>query len=145
LGDTIEKVEGLDSGADDYLVKPYELDELLARLRSLLRRSAGARDATLSVCDLTLDPATHEVMRAGRSIALSRTEYALLEYLMRNPGKTVSREEILSQVWGIDHDPRTNVVNVYIRLLRRKIDEGNTRLIHTVRGFGYQLSRAPAR
>jgi DNA-binding response OmpR family regulator len=146
LGETGEKVEGLDSGADDYLVKPYELDELLARLRSILRRTPGpARRATLSMCDLTLDPATREVRRAGKSIPLSRTEYALLEYLMRNPGKTVSREEILSQVWGIDHDPRTNVVNVYIRLLRRKIDDGNQKLIHTIRGFGYQLSEALAR
>lgn len=141
--DTLEdKVEGLRFGADDYLTKPFAFDELLARIHALLRRSRGFKAETveLKVGDLHLNRETHEVHRDGRMINLTPKEFNLLEYFMNAPGKVISRTRILDNVWGHDTDPLTNVVDVYIRNLRRKIDEGETiQLIKTVRGFGYKI------
>jgi two-component system response regulator MprA len=137
-----DRVAGLDAGADDYLVKPFALEELLARLRALLRR-AGADDdegdgRTLRVGDMTLDPASREVARAGRRIDLTRTEFSLLELLMRNAGVVLTREVILDRVWGYDFDTSSNSLDVYIGYLRRKTEGGGEpRLIQTVRGVGY--------
>ncbi|MDQ3814384.1 MAG: response regulator transcription factor [Armatimonadota bacterium] len=138
--DTLEdKIEGLDSGADDYIVKPFQVAELLARSRALLRRGASA-PAVLRVADLTLDPATRRATRAGKTINLSATEYALLEYLMRHTGRVVTRSMILDHVWQYDFEGNDNVIDVYISYLRRKIDKGHARpLIHTVRGAGFRL------
>lgn len=141
--DTLEdKVEGLRLGADDYLTKPFAFDELLARIAALLRRSQGFKQKAveLAVADLTLNRETHEVRRNGARIELTPKEYALLEYFMGAPGKVFSRTRILDNVWGHSTDPLTNVVEVYIRNLRRKIDDGQpTALIKTVRGFGYKI------
>ena len=138
--DVRHRVEGLDAGADDYLVKPFAFDELLARLRALLRRGDTRCPPLLSLADLTLDPATHEVTRAGRRLDLTAREYALLEFLLRNKGRVVTRTLIMEHVWAIHFDTSTNVVDVYIRYLRRKVDENfSPPLIHTVRGFGYVL------
>jgi len=135
-----DKVAGLDVGADDYLTKPFEFAELLARVRALLRRGAPAAPPTLSVADLTLDPATRTVTRAGRSIDLSPREFALLEFFMRNRGRVLSRALIAQHVWGIDFDTFTNVIDVYVNYLRRKIDAGcEPKLLQTVRGVGYVL------
>ena len=135
-----DKVSGLDLGADDYLTKPFAFDELLARIRALLRRGAPAAPPVLSVADLTLDPATHSVTRAGQTIDLSPREYALLEFFMRNRGRVLSRTLIAQHVWGIDFDTFTNVIDVYVNYLRRKIDAGfEPKLLHTVRGVGYVL------
>lgn len=138
--DTLEdKIEGLDSGADDYIVKPCQVGELLARVRALLRRGSS-NPPVLHVADLTLDPATRKVCRQGRTIHLSMTEYALLEYLMRNAGRVVTRLMILEHVWQYDFEGNDNVLDVYISYLRNKIDKGYSRpLIHTVRGVGYRL------
>ncbi len=136
------KVEGLRLGADDYLTKPFAFDELLARIEALLRRSQGFKEKTveLAVADLTLNRETHEVRRGGRLIELTPKEYSLLEYFMSAPGKVFSRTRILDNVWGHSTDPLTNVVEVYIRNLRRKIDSDQpTALIKTVRGFGYKI------
>jgi heavy metal response regulator len=134
-------VSGLDSGADDYLTKPFSFDVLLARVRALLRRAQQYRAATLRVGDLEMDPSTRRVARAHRDIQLTGKEYALLEYLMRNPGIVLSESRIIEHVWDMNHDSMTNTVNVYIHHLRNKIDRGETRrLIHTVRGAGYMLS-----
>jgi DNA-binding response OmpR family regulator len=137
-----DKLDGLNCGADDYLTKPFAFDELLARMGALLRRGPRRDEgAALHVGDLKLDPAEHVVARSGRRIELTAKEFALLEYLMRNAGKVVSRARLLSNVWGYSFEPGTKVVDVYIRYLRRKIDEGENRpLIHTVRGFGYRIA-----
>jgi heavy metal response regulator len=139
-----DKVAGLDGGADDYLTKPFEVAELLARIRALLRRGATV-PATLAVADLRLDPATRRVTRAGRAIELTAREHALLEYFLRNPGRVLSRAMIAQHVWGVSFDTFTNVIDVYVNYLRRKIDaDFEPKLIHTVRGAGYVL-RAPER
>ena len=135
-----DRVAGLDSGADDYLVKPFALEELRARLRALLRRESSNRGSTLEVDNLTLDPATHFVQREGTPVELTSKEYALLEYMMRNPNRLITREMAESHVWSYDYDGASNVVDVYIRRLRRKIDDPYARkLIETVRGSGYRL------
>jgi two-component system OmpR family response regulator len=141
-----DRVKGLDAGADDYLVKPFSLAELLARLRALVRRSAAERPTVLSVDDLRLDPATHAVWRADVEVSLSSKEFALLELFMRRPDEVISRIELLEHGWDMAYDNRSNVITVYIRTLREKIDRpfGRTSL-ETVRGAGYRLraSREP--
>ena len=135
-----DRVRGLDSGANDYLVKPFAFDELLARIRAMTRLSFGASESVLTVGDLTLNLATQEVRRGGHPITLSAKEYALLEYLMHNQGIVLSREKIENHIWNLDYEGGTNVVDVYISYLRKKIDEGRKeKLIHTVRGRGYVL------
>jgi heavy metal response regulator len=138
---TIEdKVLGLDSGADDYLTKPFAFQELLARIRALLRRKAEAGPPLLQVEDLVLDPARHLVNRGGEKIDLTSKEFALLEYLMRNAGRVLTRAMISEHVWNYDFDTETNVIDVYVNYLRRKIDSGEEKkLIHTIRGSGYVL------
>lgn len=136
---TEDKIEGLDAGADDYIVKPFEVGELLARLRAMLRRHNSA-PAPLKVGDLSLDPGTRGATRAGVKIPLSTTEYALLELLMRHPGRVLSRNAILDHVWQYDFAGNDNVLEVYISYLRRKIDKPfATPLIHTMRGAGYRI------
>lgn len=135
-----DKVDGLDAGADDYLTKPFAFAELLARLRALLRRQSTFIDNVLTIADLRLDPTTHEVERAGARLELTTKEYALLEYLLRNKNRVVSRTAIIEHVWDMHFDSDTNIVDVYIRYLRRKVDEPfDGKLIHTVRGVGYVL------
>jgi two-component system, OmpR family, response regulator MprA len=134
-----DRVAGLDAGADDYLVKPFALEELLARLRAMLRRSAGG-DEVLSFADLTLDPGTREVHRGDRPIELTRTEFLLLELFLRNPRQVLTRDVIFDRVWGYDFGPASNSLEVYVGYLRRKTEAGGEpRLIHTVRGVGYAL------
>jgi DNA-binding response OmpR family regulator len=139
--DTVpDRVAGLDLGADDYLTKPFAFDELLARIRALLRRGHGQRAALLRVADLTLDPATREVTRGARKVELTVREYALLEFLMRNIGRVQTRAMLTEHVWGLSFDSESNVVDVYVGYLRRKVDApGERRLIHTIRGAGYVL------
>jgi len=139
--DAIEdRVRGLDMGADDYLVKPFSFDELLARVRALLRRRGDDREVILRLADLTLDTTTHIAFRGGKTIELTAKEYAILEYLLRNRGMLVTRSQIIEHVWNYDFDYNSNVVEVYIRYLRRKIDDGfEQKLIHTIRGSGYML------
>lgn len=140
--DTIpDKVEGLDAGADDYLAKPFSYDELLARVRALLRRSALRADqAMLKIGDLVIDPFSRDVRRGSREISLTQKEYALLEYLARQAGRPVTREQISQQVWKQDFDPTTNIVDVYINYLRKKVDvDGEPSVVQTVRGVGYML------
>lgn len=135
-----DRVAGLDSGANDYLVKPFSVEELLARIRAMTRTAFGVSDSLLSVGDLTMDTAAKVVKRGGKEIPLSAKEYALLEYLMHNAGIVLSREKIENHIWNFDYEGGTNVVDVYIRYLRKKIDDGReTKLIHTVRGAGYVL------
>ena len=147
LGALEDRVAGLRLGADDYLAKPFAFEELLARIEALLRRSrdtAPAVSSRLMVADLVLDRDTMRVTRAELQLTLTARELALLELLMSAPGRLFSRERILSNVWGTNEDPLTNVVDVYIRRLRSKIDDGNAQpLIHTVRGLGYRLEVAP--
>jgi two-component system copper resistance phosphate regulon response regulator CusR len=139
-----DRVEGLDSGADDYLAKPFDFKELLARLRALLRRSAGLRPQVARVADLTLNTASHAVTRAGKPISLTAKEYALIEFLVLNQGRVVGREQIGQHVWDENFDPLSNVIDVYIKRLRSKLDTGfSRRLIHTRRGEGYILSAQP--
>jgi DNA-binding response OmpR family regulator len=139
--DAVEaRVEGLDSGADDYLVKPFERQELLARLRALLRRRPPRGQAALVVADLRLNPDTHEVTRAGRPIDLTQREFELLEYLMRNERIVISRQRLLDEVWGYDPFSMTNTIEVFVSNLRRKLEAGGEpRLLHTIRGAGYVL------
>ncbi len=138
---TIEdKVLGLDAGADDYLTKPFAFQELVARVRALLRRRAGADPAILQVADLTLDPARRTVSRGGERIELTAREFALLDYFMRNPGRVLTRAMIAEHVWDYTFDTTTNIIDVYINYLRKKIDTGReAKLLHTVRGVGYVL------
>src|SRR5215475_3269281 len=136
-----DRVQGLDSGADDYLTKPFEFKELLARIRALLRRAHEFRPSVLQVADLTLNTASHSVARAGRRIGLTAKEYALLEYFALHEGRLLSREDIAAHVWDENFDPMSNVIDVYVRRLRKKVDEGFGRpLIHTRRGAGYIFS-----
>lgn len=135
-----EMVRGLDTGADDYLTKPFSFEVLLARLRALSRRGKEAQAPILRVGSLQLDPATHEVTRGNRRVSLTRTEFILLELLMRRPGQVMTRERILDSVWGFDRDVESNTIDAFVRLLRNKIDGDNEpRLIQTVRGVGYVL------
>ncbi|MGE5849894.1 MAG: heavy metal response regulator transcription factor [Candidatus Methylomirabilota bacterium] len=135
-----DKVQGLDAGADDYLTKPFAFAELLARVRALLRRGAAARVPLLQVADLTLDPARRMVKRGGAVISLTNREFALLEYFMRNPGLVLTRTTIVEHVWDYSFDSATNVIDVYVNYLRKKIDAGREqKLLHTVRGVGYVL------
>jgi DNA-binding response OmpR family regulator len=139
-GEVSEKVEGLNAGADDYLSKPFALEELAARVRALGRRSAEAKPVTLRVGNLTLDTVTRKVVRGDRAIDLAPREYLLLEYLMRSPGRICGRMAIVEKVWDYDFDPGTNLVDVYIMRLREKIDdEFEPKLLHTARGVGYVL------
>ena len=156
--DTVgDRVTGLDAGADDYLVKPFELDELLARIRALLRRTsyaheqaAGGADegpgpGSLSFGDLRMDLGTREVTRGGRPVELTRTEYTLLEMFLSHPRQVLTREQILKSVWGFDFEPSSNSLDVYVMYLRRKTEAaGETRLVHTVRGVGYVLKEDTA-
>lgn len=135
-----DRVEGLDAGGDDYLVKPFALDEVMARVRALSRRGRSEGSAVLTLGDLSVDTAAQKVTRGGKPIALTGREYALLEYLMRNQGAVLSRERIEQNIFSYDYEGASNMVDVYIRYLRKKIDEGfSPKLIHTVRGAGYVL------
>lgn len=139
--DSVEdRVRGLDAGAADYLVKPFAMEELLARVRALLRRGAGEEHSLLTCGDLVLDLTGHTVSRGGEEIPLSAKEYALLEYLLFNKNRILSREMIEDHIWNYDYEGGTNVVDVYVSYLRRKIDDGrDAKLIRTVRGRGYQI------
>jgi DNA-binding response OmpR family regulator len=140
--DTVQdRITGLDSGADDYLTKPFAVAELLARLRALLRRGHVVRDTIIRIADLALDTRAQRATRSGRGLALTTKEYALLEYLAREQGRVVSRSEIAEHVWDENFDPLTNLIDVHINRLRRKVDSGfSVRLIHTRRGTGYMLA-----
>ena len=140
-----DRVMGLDLGADDYLTKPFAFEELLARVRALLRRGASARPLVLTVADLRLDPVTREVSRGNKRIDLTPKEYALLEFLLRRRDQVLSRAVIAQHVWGVSYDTFTNVIDVYVNYLRRKIDSGfEPKLIHSVRGVGYVLKEEPS-
>ena len=143
-GDTTDDVvSALNLGADATLAKPFVFDESLARARALLRRRSSHRSSLLQSDDLTLDPAAHRVTRAGQRIALTAREYAVLEYFLRHPGQVLTREMIAEHVWGPDYEAASNVVDVYVGYLRRKIDgEGGGPLVHTIRGVGYMVGRA---
>jgi two-component system copper resistance phosphate regulon response regulator CusR len=135
-----EKIAGLDAGADDYLAKPFEFGELLARLRALLRRGSVVKPAVIQVGQLEIDSRSHRVNIAGHALTLTTKEYSVLEFLARNDGRIVSREEIAEHVWGHDFDPFSNLIEVYINRLRRHIEKATaTRYIHTIRGSGYML------
>ena len=133
-------VEGLDTGADDYLAKPFSFEVLLARIRALMRRPQVSLGETLTVGGLTLDPASKHVQREGRTITLSSKEFAILEYMMRNPGRILSKDSIITHVWNFDSDVLPNNVEVFMTFIRAKVDKPfATKLIHTVRGFGYKI------
>lgn len=135
-----DKISGLDAGADDYLTKPFSFPEFLARVRALLRRKTAGRNTVLKVADLELDQASHKVTRAGKEITLTPTEYGLLEYLMLNTGHVVTRTMLSEHVWNDDFDAFSNVINVYINYLRKKVDHDHPqKLIHSLRGVGYVL------
>ena len=135
-----DRVLGLDSGADDYLVKPFEVDELRARIRALLRRDSSSKSGVLQVADLVLDPAAHTVQRAGRPIELTAKEFSLLEYFLRHPNHLVTREKVEEHLWSYDHVIASNVVDVYVRRLRTKIDDpSEVKLFETLRGAGYRM------
>lgn len=136
-----DRITGLDAGADDYLAKPFAFGELLARIRALLRREGVTRLPVLRVADLTLDPATHTVARAGRAVLLRNKEYQILDYLMHHTNQVVTRAMLVEHVWGYDFDSESNVIDVHIRTLRRELDDPYPKkLIHTVRGVGYRLT-----
>jgi heavy metal response regulator len=138
-----DKVAGLDQGADDYLTKPFAFEELLARVRALLRRGTPAQPTMLALADLRLEPVSRQVTRAGKKIDLTAKEFALLEFFLRNPGRVLSRALIAQHVWGVDFDTFTNVIDVYVKYLRKKIDaDFEPKLIHTVRGAGYVLKES---
>lgn len=140
LSTTGDKIKGLDAGADDYLTKPFEFDELLARIRALLRRGQAKKASNLKFADLEMDLLTRKVIRAGRKIQLTTKEFALLEYFMRNPHRVLSRTSIGEHVWDMNFDSDSNVIDVYVSMLRRKMDRGfEQRVIHTVIGTGYVL------
>jgi DNA-binding response OmpR family regulator len=141
-----DKVAGLDLGADDYLTKPFAFEELVARVRALLRRGTDQRASVLRLGDLTLDPVTREARRGPRRIELTAREYALLDYFLRHPGRVLTRPMIAEHVWGLDFDAESNIIDVYIGYLRRKIDApGEPRLLHTLRGSGYVMRLDEAR
>jgi two-component system OmpR family response regulator len=140
-----QRVAGLTAGGDDYVTKPFSLEEVVARLRALMRRTAVVADASASVLavgDLTMDEDSHEVTRAGDPIALTATEFELLRYLMRNPRRVLSKAQILDRVWNYDFGGKANVVELYISYLRKKVDAGRTPMIHTMRGVGYVIKPA---
>jgi DNA-binding response OmpR family regulator len=142
-GEIYEKVEGLNLGADDYLAKPFSIDELAARIRALIRRNSGETLIRYRVHDLALDLATRAVRRGGRRIELTTREFSVLECLMRSPGRVFTRTQLCQQVWEYHFDSETNLVDVYIQRLRRKVDDGEeTKLIQTVRGVGYRIGDA---
>jgi two-component system response regulator MprA len=139
-----DRVEGLDAGADDYLVKPFAVEELRARVRALLRRTGAASGAVLRFADVTLDPGTREAFRGERRMQLTRTEFNLLELFLRNPRQVLTRSQIYERVWGYDFGATSNALWVYVGYLRRKLEEGGeSRLLHTVRGVGYALREEP--
>ncbi|MFF4084682.1 response regulator transcription factor [Streptomyces sp. NPDC001777] len=142
-----DRIAGITAGGDDYVTKPYSLEEVLARLRGLLRRAgmtAGPGTNRLTVGDLTMDEEAREVRRGGAAVELSRTEFELLRFLMRNPRRVLSKEQILDRVWSYDFGGRAHIVELYISYLRKKIDAGRTPMIHTVRGVGYVLKPEPS-
>ena len=139
-----DRVAGLDLGADDYLIKPFAFEEFLARVRALLRRRDVDPAPALRLDDLTVDPATRQVTRGERRIELTARQYALLEYFLRNAGRVLTRPMLTQHVWGMDWDPQSNIVDVYVGYLRRKVDaDGEPRLVQTVRGAGYMLTAEP--
>jgi two-component system, OmpR family, response regulator len=143
-GEVPDRIRGLDAGADDYLAKPFDFDELLARLRALLRRAPAERPARLEVGDLVVDPATRDVERGGTRVELTAREFAVLEYLARHPGEAVTRTQLLEHVWDANHEGSTNVVDVYVGYLRKKLEQPFDRpLIRTLRGVGWSLDPAP--
>lgn len=143
LGDTDDKVRGLDSGADDYLTKPFHFEELLARVRALLRRKSQDKSALLQAGELVLDPVTRKVEREGKQIRLTSREFALLEYFMRNKGQILSRANLAQHVWNVSFDMESNVIDVYVKLLRQKIDKGFEKpMLQTIVGAGYVLKDA---
>ncbi len=144
-GQIQDKVQGLNSGADDYVVKPFAFEELLARVKALTRRPKDGGDTILKTEDLTLNTVTYEVVRDGKLIILSRKEFSLLEYLMRNPGKIINKDQIIAHVWDYDSDILPNTVEVYIGYLRQKVDRAfrdKKPLIQTIRGFGYKINKS---
>lgn len=143
-GQIRNRIEGLNAGADDYMVKPFSFEELLARMRALMRRPTETVDTVLKVADLTMDTSRLEVRRGGKRIKLTSTEYALLEYMMRNAGHTLSKDKIIGHVWDFDADILPNTVEAYIGSLRRKVDKPfkGVSLIHTLRGFGYRIEES---
>jgi len=143
LDDVNDKIKGLDSGADDYLSKPFHFGELLARIRSLTRRGTEVRSTAIEKFGLTLDVNTHKAVREGREVPLTAKEFALLELFIMHPGKILSREMISEHLWDMNFEPRSNVIESFVKFLRQKVDKGfSTQLIHTVRGAGYRFSAA---
>ncbi len=138
--DINDKVNTLDAGADDYLVKPFSLEELISRIRALLRRPPQSIPTVLTIQDLTLNNSTRKVTRAGKEIKLTVKEFAILEYLMRNPNQVISRSQILDHLWGSDFDSFSNVIDVHVKNLRKKVGNGRRKLIETIRGIGYRIS-----